>query len=150
MNLILDIKIYISLFDAYTWLKMWRIDDEFKCYASSDQGISVFINTFVTIIKNHFINGYRITPTLSILNIPHSINDIPETTESGHKIWYYMGKEHRNNDLPAIINSCGDQGWYDQGKNIERMIYLQLFITMVINIGTMMVNYIEKMIYLQK
>jgi hypothetical protein len=48
MNLILDIKIYISLFDAYTWLKMWHIDDEFKCYASSDQGISVFINTFVT------------------------------------------------------------------------------------------------------
>ena len=30
--------------------------------------------------------------------------------------WYYKNKIHRDNDLPAVIRSNGDQEWYQNGK----------------------------------
>jgi hypothetical protein len=43
----------------------------------------------------------------------HRDNDLPAIIfKQGTKIWYKNGNVHRDNDLPAIIYSCGDQHWY--------------------------------------
>ena len=34
---------------------------------------------------------------------------------NGDQIWYKNGKQHRDNDLPAIIYANGDQKWFKNG-----------------------------------
>jgi hypothetical protein len=49
----------------------------------------------------------------------HSIDDIPAFTKTVDSewvsYWCYYGKVHRDNDLPAIVYSDGDQIWYRHG-----------------------------------
>jgi len=47
----------------------------------------------------------------------HRDNDLPAVIDSnGAQIWYRNGLRHRDNDLPAVIHLNGDQLWYQNGK----------------------------------
>jgi hypothetical protein len=43
----------------------------------------------------------------------HRDNDLPAVIySSGSQFWFKNGKKHRDNDLPSIIYANGDQYWY--------------------------------------
>lgn len=107
MDLLLDIKKYIANNDAYVWFKMYMIDDEFKQYASSDEGIYFFTSHFLTTI-----NGET---KLDLLDLHHNIDDLPAIVSMDLQKWYCMGKRHRENDLPAIICYNGGKSWFYNG-----------------------------------
>jgi hypothetical protein len=47
----------------------------------------------------------------------HRDNDLPAVIETnGIQIWYKNGKKHREHDLPAEIYPNGDQFWYKNGQ----------------------------------
>jgi len=47
----------------------------------------------------------------------HRENDLPAIIHScGTKSWYKNGKRHRDNDLPAVIREDGYNAWYKNGK----------------------------------
>jgi hypothetical protein len=48
---------------------------------------------------------------------PHSIDDLPAVIDSGgDQFWYKEGKLHRDGDLPALIELDGDQEWWKEGQ----------------------------------
>lgn len=106
MDLILDVKIYIALFDEKTWIKMVLYDEAFCLYAYTEKGKKQFVNAFKKNISGRtYLFGYL-----------HSFNDEPaEVYQYGNK-WYYNGSYHRENDLPAVIWDNGDQEWWYNGK----------------------------------
>lgn len=108
MDLLLDIKKYIGFFDAYVWFKMYIIDEEFKEYASSNEGIHFFTSNFLTTV-----NGIT---KLDFLDIIHNINDLPAMVTDETQNWYCMGKLHRKNDLPATIWKKGAKQWFNHGQ----------------------------------
>lgn len=110
MDLILDVKIYIALFDETCWFKMYLMDVLFKDYASTTEGINKYINTFTKTVIDGEVHR-------SLLNgILHSIHDLPAVITPARKSWYCMGKIQRYNDLPSIISINGDQWWYSGGS----------------------------------
>ena len=46
----------------------------------------------------------------------HSFDDKPAENWDGIQIWYQNGLKHRDNDLPAVIDSFGTQIWYQNGR----------------------------------
>lgn len=139
------------------------IDEEFRMFACSDEGINQFIRTFLYTVKGE--------TKLGLLDVYHNVDDLPAIINTAGKYWYCMGKIHRSYDLPAIIYSAGwqewfyngkhhrendlpaviyqnDKDWYYHGKDTGKMIYQQLFLTMK-NTGIIMVYYTEKIIYQQ-
>jgi hypothetical protein len=49
--------------------------------------------------------------------IMHSWNDEPALiTAKGDRVWYYKGREHRNQDLPTAICYDGRKIWCQYGK----------------------------------
>ena len=46
----------------------------------------------------------------------HSYDDLPAKSYWGNREWYFHGKLHRDNDLPAFISARGDKEWYQHGK----------------------------------
>lgn len=106
--LCMDVKIYIASKNAYTWLKMYTYDEMFKKYACTTEGCNMFVRTFTKTIGNQ--------TRLELFNLLHSIDDKPAKIINREKKWYCMGKLHRNNDLPAIIESDGSRYWYQHGE----------------------------------
>lgn len=106
MDLILDIKVLIGCVDIKVWHRLMLIDDAFYCYAYSKNGINMFANNF-TVYKDD---------CTKILNVYHSINDKPAVASKSIEKWYYIGKIHRDNDLPAIIRANGSTCWYNMNK----------------------------------
>lgn len=111
MNLLIfDVRKYIATFDAVAWLRLFMIDDEFKNYAVSREGIDTFIKMF-TYIDN---NG---STRLRLFECLHSVNDQHALINAfGDKCWYFMGKLHRDNDKPAMVTKNDDKYWYKMGK----------------------------------
>jgi hypothetical protein len=49
--------------------------------------------------------------------VRHRDDDLPAIIQSnGTKKWYKNGKQHRDNDLPAVIEKNGTKRWYKDGK----------------------------------
>lgn len=109
-TLCLDVKIYIALKDAYTWLKLYTYDDVFKTYASSGSGINMFIRSFL-------ITNADGETKLEILDLLHNVDDLPAYVSNMCKKWYCMGKVHRGYDLPAIIWKDGGLEWFFNNKH---------------------------------
>ena len=105
----LDVKILIGLYSKRAWINLVLYDDEFKQFSYKNRGINLFVNQFTKIIDNN-------THLFGYLN---SINDgacyLIDYQDVKH-VWYYKSKYHRENDLPAVINSYGDKYWYCNGK----------------------------------
>ena len=106
MELVLDIKSYICGFDEEVWIKMVICDEEFKLYSHSKDGVNQFIKLFY-----REDDGKRY-----LFGRLHSINDLPAIDVGCAKYWYCNGKQHRENDLPAIIDADGNKYWYYNGK----------------------------------
>lgn len=45
----------------------------------------------------------------------HSMNDVPAIKNDRRQVWYFMGKIHRENDLPAVIYTSGPKKWCKMG-----------------------------------
>lgn len=106
--LILDVKIYIASFDSNVWMHMSFYDIQFKHYAHTKVGM----NNFVTLFHE------KTERTTKLFNKLHSINDLPALYNYGINHWMYNGKNHRNNDLPAVINELEYiKYWHQHGKN---------------------------------
>lgn len=54
-DIILDVKIYIALFDQEVWIKLVLWDDEFHNYAYKREGLRQFVNNFHKIIHGRTI-----------------------------------------------------------------------------------------------
>ena len=95
MNIILDVKKIIASFNQETWIKLVLYDEEFNHYARTKDGIDKFVEYFHIVYNdNTFLFGEL-----------HSINDkYALINNHGDKYWYYHGKEHRENDLPIIMD----------------------------------------------
>ena len=108
MELILDVKILIASYHEDIWIKLVLLDEEFKQYAYKLQGVKQFVNLFTRIIRNQ----------TTLFGKPHSIDDNPVDINKEQKEyvqWFYSGKLHRDNDLPAIVYKNGTQSWYKNG-----------------------------------
>lgn len=106
VDLILDIKIYIALFDENVWIKMVLYDKEFFRYAYKEKALKQFVDNFHQTIDNKTYLFGKL----------HSINDKPILKGIADKYWYYNGLIHRDMDLPAIIDNTGAKCWYLYGK----------------------------------
>lgn len=120
-DLILDVKKYIANFDEYAWFALFMFDTEFKAYASSNEGVDLFIRNFI-----RRIDGYT---TIPIVNLKHSIDDLPARhlqfifktggvvigSDYLYREWYHMGKLHRDNDMAAYHGDLGER-WYNMGE----------------------------------
>lgn len=53
----------------------------------------------------------------------HSYMDQPIITNDGAKYWYYYGKLHRENNLPAIDCPINGKSWYKNGKELKNIKY---------------------------
>ena len=141
MNLILDIKIYIASIDEITWYNLYRVDNEFRQYAKTEEGCARFID-LATIDEYecdedgyHHISKkiFKIVHYRHINDLPARIyydgaqewwkngkierdNDLPAYVRADVSIWYKNGKKHRDGDLPAVVHVDGTQYWYKNGK----------------------------------
>jgi hypothetical protein len=120
-TLILDIKIYISLFFEKVFYIFYKYDTEFQKYAKTKTGINLFKNTF-TRITEHNYKSYT-ERRITLLGYIHH-NELPAITRISnlsnynkktnkiiiYEAWYHKGIPHRD-DAPAII--CGQflQWW---------------------------------------
>lgn len=104
MDLILDVKIYIASFDQEVWIKMVLYDDAFKQYA-------------YTLGARQFIELFHVKDEKGTLlfGLNHSIYDQPSYIwKDGTLEWRYLGKRHRENDLPSVIYNS--KYWQLHGK----------------------------------
>jgi antitoxin component YwqK of YwqJK toxin-antitoxin module len=115
MNLIIfDVKKYITTFNKEAWYWLYQIDDKFREYASSEDGIREYkkIHFDVVIESNRTI--YYLCGKI------HREGDLPAVVwTNGTQLWYKNGKRHREGDLPAIIWADGTSEWYKNGKRIK-------------------------------
>ena len=67
-----------------------------------------FIVDCKEIVADNIIKWFKLKNIkLKLLETYYNIN--------GHQYWYKNGKEHRENDMPAVIYSTGSQFWYKNG-----------------------------------
>jgi hypothetical protein len=80
---------------------------------------------FLNDLKTYFaftIHCYKIVSDEIITwfqqhNIPLQLfKEYKINEDRSQQIWYLNGKIHRDDDLPAVINSNGTQIWYQHGK----------------------------------
>jgi len=45
---------------------------------------------------------------------------VVEEYDKGTKVWFYKGKRHRENDLPAVEYFCGSKAWYVNGHRYRQ------------------------------
>lgn len=107
LKLILDVKICIASFDEDVWYWFYRYDNEFKNYAYTNAGRHMFI-------QMHHQKKNRRTYVCGYM---HSINDQPSFVNHLGHYYHARGKNHRDNDLPAIILHDGTKHWFHQGMN---------------------------------
>lgn len=111
MNLIFDVILHIARFDEVAWYKLYRVDERFREYAQSYEGKHEFIQLFAERQTIWLISSIRLFGFL------HSIFGEPAFVHFGvSKSWYYRGRFHRDNDLPAIIIDDGRMAWYQHGE----------------------------------
>ena len=109
MDLILDIKHLIASLNSEAWYWMFQLDNEFKIYAASTEGIREYkkIHTHVSI--NEEYTEYKLFGKRHREDGPAFIHI------HGTQSWYYKGELHRKNG-PAIIWNDGSKSWYTHGK----------------------------------
>lgn len=107
MNLILDVKKYIALFDKYTWIKLYLYDEEFNSYAISIPGINMFIETFrprYITLPNKYKNITReLLPTQTPGAYGRPFFNSPETSDV-----IYKNKQFLANNIKIEV---GDKGY---------------------------------------
>jgi len=139
-ELIFDIKVYIASFHSLTWYNLTRIDDEFRDYSRTKEGMNMFVKLFymwetrhnVKIRVGKWYERYIDTIKLGTLfGVVNSINDEPaeiiieeiEQLPYITKRWYKNGLKHRDDydgqsDMPAEVEyykSREHKQWYKNG-----------------------------------
>ena len=75
--------------------------------------------------KNRFYYKYKYVVNDEIMNNPIRLknnilyrihNKVAFIGSHGDQFWFYQGKIHRENDLPAILYTHGDRVWCYKGK----------------------------------
>lgn len=152
MNLIFDVKYLIASINPDAWYWMVQIDNEFKKYACTKEGINEYkkIHTKISIGKN--------CTTYKLFGKLHR-EDGPAVISNEQQHWYYNGKRHRENGPAMIVKN--DKSWwlndelnddspfiiYRDGKNNGSILVTSFFFQIYLKNGGKMQNYIQNMTF---
>src|SRR5436853_3626103 len=115
MDLLLDVKINIAKLYDETWIKLVLYDNEFKEFAYSTLGVAIYKQSIMMNIEPQ-IDQYG-TKRWYYHSQLHRDNDLPAIVwTNGDQSWWVRGQRHRDNDLPAVVMTNGDQSWWSHGQ----------------------------------
>lgn len=114
----MDVKLEIASKDPIAWYLLYRYDPEFRIFAQSNRGISMYIDLFMEVktklqimcsLPDVMVTKYKL---FGKLNRP---GGLPAQSGGYATYWYKNDKYHRDNDLPAVVGMSGAEEWYING-----------------------------------
>jgi hypothetical protein len=121
--MILDILIYTASYDADVWYKLTLIHENFKEYAHSPAGITLFETLFTERVIN-VSSKYHDQREIcyKLFGKKHRRNNPAVIRGDGIIEWRINGVLHRDDDQPAIINNRKSLEW----RTIFKQYYVDL------------------------